>query len=222
MILSLHQPQYLPYLGYFDKIAKSDCFVFLDCVQYKKREFQNRNKIRTKDGWIWLTVPVISKNKSSQQINEVLINNSVSWQKKHLKSIICYYRNAKYFNEYIGFFEEIYNKKFERLIDINLTIIYYLLEQFSIKTKIFFESSLSISTKKTQRIIDICKKLNADTYLSGIGGKDYLDEELFKKENIKLIYQDFKHPVYRQCYEPFIPYMSAIDFLFNCGKEFKI
>jgi hypothetical protein len=222
MILSLHQPQYLPWLGYFDKIAKSDCFVFLDCVQYKKREFQNRNKIRTKDGWIWLTVPVISKSKGFQLINEVLINNSIGWQNKHLKSIICCYKNAKYFNEHIGFFENIYNKKFEKLIDINLAIIYYLLEQFSIKTKIFFESSLSISTKKTQRIIDICKKLNADTYLSGIGGKDYLDEELFEKENIKLIYQDFKHPVYKQCYEPFIPYMSAIDFLFNCGKEFKI
>jgi len=222
MILSVHQPQYLPWLGYFDKIAKSDCFVFLDCVQYKKREFQNRNKIRTRDGWIWLTVPVISKSKGFQLINEVLINNSIGWQNKHLKSIICCYKNAKYFNEHIGFFENIYNKKFEKLIDINLAIIYYLLEQFSIKTKIFFESSLSISTKKTQRIIDICKKLNADTYLSGIGGKDYLDEELFEKENIKLIYQDFKHPVYKQCYEPFIPYMSAIDFLFNCGKEFKI
>ena len=222
MILSVHQPQYLPWLGYFDKIAKSDCFVFLDCVQYKKREFQNRNKIRTKDGWIWLTVPVISKSKGFQLINEVLINSSIGWQNKHLKSIICCYKNAKYFNEHIGFFENIYNKKFEKLIDINLAIIYYLLEQFSIKTKIFFESSLSISTKKTQRIIDICKKLNADTYLSGIGGKDYLDEELFEKENIKLIYQDFKHPVYKQCYEPFIPYMSVIDFLFNCGKEFKI
>ncbi|MCM8819267.1 MAG: WbqC family protein [Candidatus Omnitrophica bacterium] len=217
MIVSVHQPQYLPWLGYFHKIANSDCFVFLDCVQYKKREFQNRNRIRTKDGWVWLTVPVISKDKENQLICQVKINNDFPWQRKHLNSIKLSYKEAPYFFSYIGFFEEVYSKKWLNLIDLNLAIINFLLEKFSIKTPIKFLSQLNIKSTKTERIIEICKSLGADTYLSGIGGKDYLDEELFKKNNIKLIYQEFKHPIYRQCYSPFISQLSAIDLLFNCG-----
>ncbi|MCM8787041.1 MAG: WbqC family protein [Candidatus Omnitrophica bacterium] len=219
MIVSVHQPQYLPWLGYFHKIAQSDCFVILDCVQYKKREFQNRNKIRTKDGWIWLTVPVISKEKENQLIYEVKINNNFPWQRKHLNSIKLSYKNAPYFSSYVSFFEEIYSKEWVNLIDLNLAIINFMLKEFSIETPIKFLSQLNIKVTKTERIIEICKSLEADTYLSGKGGKDYLDEELFKKNNIKLIYQEFEHPIYRQCYSPFISQLSAIDLLFNCGKN---
>lgn len=225
MILSVHQPQYIPWLGYFDKIAKSNCFVFLDQVQYKPREFQNRNKIRTKDGWIWLTVPVISKGLGRQRICDVRIDNSFAWWQQHYKSLKVWYGGAKFFNDYDPFFEEVYNKNWKRLVGLNMEIVNYILKQLSITTPIYFESKLDIVNKGTDRIIEICAKLKADTYLSGIGGKAYLEEEKFIKAGVKLIYQDFIHPIYHQQFmsdeNDFIPYMSTLDLLFNEGAKSK-
>ncbi len=221
MIISVHQPQYLPWLGYFDKISRSDCFVFLDNVQYKEREFQNRNKIRTDKGWIWLSVPVISQGQGRQNISEVRIDNEIPWPRKHLGSIRTAYASAEYFKEYFPGLEEVLNRKWEYLKDLNIELIRFILKVLSISTPISFESDLKITTVRTERIIDICKKLKADTYFSGSGGKEYLDESLFVQGNLKLFYQDFKHPKYRQCYEPFEPYMSIIDLIFNYGKKAK-
>ncbi|MCM8763130.1 MAG: WbqC family protein, partial [Candidatus Omnitrophica bacterium] len=190
MILSVHQPQYIPWLGYFDKIAKSDCFVFLDQVQFKEREFQNRNKIRTKDGWIWLTVPVVSKGKGRQKICDVLISNDFSWAKQHLRSLQVWYSGSEFFNEYFPFFEETFSKRWEKLMELNVYIIDYFLKQLAITTPIYFESKLGISGTSTGRIIEICKKMKADVYLSGVGGKDYLEEEKFKEAGIELVYQN--------------------------------
>lgn len=219
MKIAVHQPQYLPWLGYFDKIKKSDCFVFLDNVQYKSREFQNRNKIRTKNNWIWLTAPVISKGLRNQLIGNVRIDNSVDWQKRHWKSLNAWYGRAEFFERYAPFFEEIYNKMtWDRLSALNIYIIRYLMKECGIETPIYLESEIGTTKLGTDRIIEICKKLNAHTYLSGSGGRDYLDEGQFERNGIKLMYQDFIHPQYRQCYAPFISHMSAIDLLFNCGK----
>ncbi len=223
MIVSVHQPQYIPYLGYLGKIDKSDCFVFLDQVQYKPREYQNRNKIRTKDGAIWLTVPVISKGKGRQKICDVRIDNNFSWQKRHWKNLETWYGTAKFFNDHFIFFEEVYTKKWEKLIDLNVCIINYILKEFKIEVPIYCESELNINAQATNRIIEICKKLNADTYLSGIGGKNYLEEDKFTQAGIKLEYQNFIHPTYHQQYmgreNIFLPYMSCIDLLFNEGVE---
>jgi hypothetical protein len=218
MIVSVHQPQYLPWLGYFDKICKSDTFVFLDNVQYKEREFQNRNKIRTKDGWNWLTVPIISKSLGRQNISEVRIDNEVAWQRKHLGSIRSSYAGAKFFDKYCPFLEGILSKKHAYLKDLNIEITRHILEKLSIDTPISFESDLKVTTTSSARIVDICQKLSADTYLSGAGGRDYIDEQQFKQAGVKLIYQEYKHPEYKQCYDPFQPYMSVIDLLFNHGK----
>jgi hypothetical protein len=218
MIVSVHQPQYLAWLGYFDKIYKSDTFVFLDNVQYKEREFQNRNKIRTKEGWIWLTVPVISKGQGRQNISEVRVDNDIAWQRKHLGAIRSNYAQAEFFDKYYRLLEGILAKKHEFLKDLNIEITRLILEELSIDTSIVFESDLKVTTMSSARIVDICKKLSADTYLSGAGGKDYLDEQQFKQAGVRLIYQDFKHPEYKQCYDPFEPYMSMIDLLFNHGK----
>jgi hypothetical protein len=219
MIISVHQPQYLPWLGYFEKIARSDNFVFLDNVQYKEREFQNRNKIRTKDGSSWLTVPVISKGEGRQNISEVKIDNELAWQRKHLASLRTSYARAPFFKDYYPYLEEVLSRQWVYLKDLNIEIIRFVLKELSIDTPITLESDLSIFAMSTQRIIDICKKLKADTYLSGAGGKSYLDEMLFTRENIRLIYQEFLHPKYKQCYEPFMSFMSSIDLLFNHGPE---
>lgn len=222
MIVSVHQPQYLPWLGYFDKVIKSDCFVFLDKVQYKHREFQNRNKIRTNDGWIWLTVPVVSKGLGRQNINEVRIDNSFDWQNKHLRSLQVSYGKAKFFKDYISFFKDIYTSRtWDGLVELNVHIIKYFLKALSIDIPIYFESEIGTTTASTERIIEICKKLKATVYLSGLGGRDYLQEERFEQEQIKLQYQKFSHPVYSQCFakddSDFIPNMAVIDLLFNEG-----
>ena len=223
MIVAVHQPQYIPWLGYFDKIDKCDCFVFLDNVQYKHREYQNRNKIRAKSGWMWLSVPVVYKGHSSQKVAEVVIDTSFDWQKKHWGSLVSDYGKAVFFEEYRPFFEAVYAKKWERLIDLNIHIITYILKQLKIEKPLYYETAIGTTTQATDRIIEICKKLSADTYLSGIGGKVYLEEEKFTRSGIKLTYQNFAHPQYHQQFvtkdDPFLRYMSILDLLFNEGPE---
>jgi hypothetical protein len=219
MIISVHQPHYLPWIGYFDKIKHSDCFVFLDNVQYKKREFQNRNKIRTGTGWIWLTVPVITKDNFLQKISDVKINNETDWAREHWKSFEHNYAKAPFFDQWRERFGSLHALSWDKLIDINITIIKIVLEAYGITTPIVMESSLSITTTSTQRIVGICKNLGGDTYLSGSGGKDYMDESLFTDAGIKLEYQKFDHPVYRQVFDGFEPYMCILDHLFNCGAS---
>lgn len=221
MIISVHQPQYLPWIGYFDKIDKSDCFVFLDTVQYKTREFQNRNRIRIKGKWIWLTVPVKSKGHFHERIDMVQVDNESDWAQDHCKSLKTWYAHAAYFNEYFPFFEDVFSRRWERLVDLNIHIIKYLLETLKIDTEIKFDSEIGTETKSTDRIIEICGKLGAKDYLSGSGGRAYLEEEKFAQNGINLIYQDFKHPCYRQQFtekeKDFEKYMSVIDLLFNEG-----
>lgn len=224
MIVSIHQPHYLPWLGYFDKIRESDIFVFLDNVQYKHREYQNRNKIRTKDGWMWLTVPVITKGLRDQAVRDVKIDNERIWQERHWRSMAACYGNSGFFGDHFSFFEEVYTKtKWTRLVDLNVCIIKYILEVLGIDTPLHFESEIGTSTKSTERIIEICKKVGADTYLSGSGGRSYMEEERFAQEGIELRYQSFNHPVYTQCFARdkgyFIPNMAAVDLLFNEGRK---
>jgi len=223
MKISVHQPQYIPWSGYFDKIDKSDAFVFLDKVQYKAREFQNRNKIRTDNGWLMLTVPVISKGLGRQEICNIGIDNTTGWQKKHWGSLEQNYYKSLCFEKHSGFFKDTYSRKWDKLVDLNIHIIKYLLKEFYIQTPLYYESVIGTSSNKTDRIIEICKKLNADVYLSGTGGRDYLEEDKFIKAGIKLEYQNFTHPVYHQVYmnsfDSFLPYMSALDLLFNEGEK---
>ena len=219
MIISVHQPQYIPWLGYFHKIYNSDAFVFLDNVQYKSREYQNRNRIRIKEGWMWLTVPVLKDGNPYPNISDVRVDNFQDWRKRHWRAISVNYSRSPFFAKYGGFFEELYKKEWDKLADLNMHVIKHILGLLGIDRPVYYESRLNIRTKNTERIIDICKALSADTYLSGAGGKDYLEEGKFDTNGIKLVYQDFKHPEYKQCREPFEPYMSIIDLLFNHGDD---
>lgn len=222
MILSAHQPNYLPYIGFFHKVGNCDIFAIWDTVQFVKRGpfgWQHRNRIRTKDGWIWLTVPILTKSKYKQLIIDTYINNDIHWQRKHWHSIYLNYHKARYFNKYRDFFEEFYKKRWDKLADLSENAIYYIVGKLSIKTKIIKCSSLRLNSHGTDLIIDVCKKTGADMFLSGKHGRDYLDEEKFRENNIKLIYQDFEHPRYKQFYEPFIENMSIIDLLFNEGEN---
>ncbi len=225
MVISVHQAQYIPWLGFFDKVDQSDVFVFLDDVQYKHREFQNRNKIRTKDGWMWLTVPVLDVR--GAKIKDIAIDASRDWPGSHLKSLRAWYAKAPYFEKYFPRFESLLAREWRGINELNIAVIRILFEALGIEKKVYLETALGAGGEKTARIIAIAKKLGARAYLSGAGGKDYLSENDFKDAGIVLKYQDYRHPVYRQQFmtneKDFIPYMSVIDLLFNEGdKSLKI
>lgn len=219
-IVAIHQPNYLPWLGYFNKMARSNIFVLLDNVQYTKNGFINRNQIKTPQGASWLTVGVLTKDRYGQLINEVKINNSLPWNSTHEKSIAQNYSQAPYFRNYISFLEDIYHRKWGRLADLNETLIKVMCEILAIRNVKFIRASeLKVSGQSTELLVNICKAVGADTYLSGPSGSKYMDEELFKKDGISLRYSDFKHPTYRQLWGDFIPDMSIIDLLFNEGEK---
>ena len=221
MILSGHQPNYIPWIGYFNKVKNSDKHVWVDNTQFNKKHVQNRNQIKSPQGPLLLSVPVLTKGQFDQNINEVQINNDEQWQKKHWKSIKYYYSGAPYFEEHEDFFHNVYSTKWNLLVDLNIHIINYLLKEFDIKTQVALASEHNLEGHKNDLIIILCQGLGADTYLSGQGAKKYVDEDYLKKNEINHIYQDFKHPVYPQQYGEFISNLSAIDLLFNTGPDAK-
>lgn len=208
----------MPWLGYFDKMDKCNVFVFLDNVQYKKNEYQNRNKIKTTNGWQWLTVP--ASYKFPQKINEVLIDNSVDWQKKHLHSLQTNYGKSLYFEKYAGLFMEFYQQKWHLLSRVNIASVMLLKELLGIKTEIAVASEMDgLMDEPNQRLIAICRRYGADTYLAGTDGKTYMNVDMFRDAGINVIFQEFSHPIYNQLYSKFEYFMSALDLIFNCGEE---
>jgi hypothetical protein len=217
MIVSIHQPNYLPWLGYFHKIANCDVFVLQDNVPYTTN-FINRNMIKTSCGASWLTLGVLTKGRQGQLIGDVKINNEIPWRRTHWKTIKANYSKAPYFSDYKDRFESIYQKEWESLADLNETLVKLISEILGIRNVKFVRASeLGVCGKSTNLLINICKALGSDTYLSGNGGKKYMDEELFEKEGIKLKYSEFQHPVYNQLFGDFVPNLSVIDFIFNEG-----
>lgn len=213
------QPSYLPWLGYFDQMFKSDVFVVYDDVQYDKHGWRNRNRIKTPQGPQWLTVPVLTKGRDFPANREVEINNTVSWRTKQLRSIAQNYGRAPYFNRYIGTLEQILERPWRFLIDLNMAFINFLREQLGLQTRIYFSSELKVRVEgRNERLIGICHYFHADTFLEGDAGKDYIDANLFAHEGIRLEYHAYQHPVYRQLHGEFIPYLSVIDLLFNHGS----
>jgi len=218
-IIAGHQPHYLPWIGYFNKIHCADRFCLVDSIQYNKKWFQNSGQILTQAGPLWLTVPVKTKGHFDQNINEVLIDNGSNWQRKHWKTIMLAYQKAPYFKNYKDFFEDIYAQKWEKLVDLNEHIIRGVLEFLNIEKDIMRSSKLGTTGKKTDLLIDICKKSGSDGYLSGGGGaRQYVDLVRFKEAELLHFFQDFHHPVYpQQPHGDFVEKMSIVDLLFNCG-----
>ena len=220
MRLVILQPSYLPWLGYFDQMFKSDVFVVYDDVQYDKNGWRNRNRIKTPQGPQWLTVPVLISGRNFPLNREVEINNTASWQTKHLKSIVQNYMKAPFFDQCIGPVESVLRRSWRFLIDLDMAFVQMLIEQLGLKTRIYFCSDLRIPKMgKTERLIDICRYFSADTFLEGDAGKNYIDETLFVRAGVQLEFHGYQHPVYRQLHGDFIPYLSVIDLLFNHGRK---
>lgn len=222
MIVSIHQPSYLPWLGYFEKMALSEKFVILDTVQFEKNSFDNRNKIRIKEGWCWLTVPVKTKGQfRGMNWQNLEIQNQNNWRKKHLSSIKFNYSRSPFWNNYAEELEDIYARDYERLIDINMTLIHFFRKQLGITTPLVFASEMQLVESKSDLVLEILSKLEATKYYSGALGKDYLELEKFSDVGISVDFQDYKHPEYEQRFPGFVPNMSALDLLMSMGDESK-
>ena len=219
MIYTIHQPNYLPYLGFFEKAYRSDVFVIYDTTQFRKNDWQNRNRICTSESWQWLSIPII--HNFGQKIKEVEIDQPKKPLKKNWNSIKTVYGKAPFFKDYAGTFEEIYNRDYNLISDLNFDLIMAIANILELKTKFIKNSSLPpIDTFSTKALIDICRNVNADTYISGSEGRNYLNLELFEEAKIKIIFQNYKHPQYTQFNNrTFQPYMSAIDLIFNYGGD---
>jgi WbqC-like protein family len=218
MKLTVHQPNFLPYLGFFDKCDYSEILVLYNSTQFKKNDFQNRNKIAGKGGEVLLTIPV--NKKFGQKINEVKINNSKKWKEKHLKSLENCYSKSKYFLKYFSEIKEVYYaKNWEFLSDFNIYFIKFLLKKLKISCNILLSSEMNLRERGSDALMEICEKLNLKEYISGTNGRKYLVLDKFKEKEILVRFQNYAHPRYNQEGIKFKPYLSILDLLFNEGPN---
>lgn len=220
MRIGILQPGYLPWLGFFEQLASCDIFVLYDDVQYDKNGWRNRNRVKTATGAQWLTVPVHVKFGEHPLVKDVIIDNKQHWRKKHLRSLQLNYGKAPYYQNYRAIFEETYAREWLNLVELDVHFIKRLADALRIDTgKIVLSSSLHITGDTIPRLIKICQHFKADVFYEGAAGKDYLNEEAFSEAGIKLEYQNYRHPVYRQLHGEFLPYLSVLDLLFNEGPN---
>ncbi len=215
MILSAHQPAYLPWLGYLHRIAISDHFVILDNVQFEKNSFTNRNRINSGGKGLWLTVPVHLKGHISATIRDVEIAQNIKWASKHYKSLCQSYQKTPFFSQHKDFFESIYQQHWSSLLDLNQALLVYLLEQFAITTPMTMLSDIDVQGKKQELILDLCQALSAKRFIFGAQGHDYVDETLFAEAGVDTLFHHYTTPVYEPLNSDFIPDLSCVDLLFN-------
>jgi|APSaa5957512535_1039671.scaffolds.fasta_scaffold15886_3 hypothetical protein len=224
-ILAAHQPEFLPWLGYISKAAMCDVYCIVDTVQFRKEYFQNRNKIRTNNGWQWLTIPVREGKRRLMNLSEIKIYDEINWQRNHLDVIKKSYSKAPHFDKIYAEIEKIYYEfDGEFLIEFVISIIKYAFNKFDINIPIYRTSELKdqgfdISGKKSELIIQMCKSIGSKSFIFGQEGRNYIEIEKFSRSNIEFVFQKFEHPNYLQQYGEFIPNMSFIDLLFNYGNK---
>ena len=229
MIVAIHQPCFLPWLGYLERMARADLFVLLDHVQFERANYQNRTRIRARSGTPgggheprWLTVPVLQRSQK-ERIDEKEIDNRGEgprhWSAVALNTLRHAYRDAPYADRYLPALREIVSRPWTRLADLNEALLGVLRDAFAIGTPLVRSSSLAVAGAKAELVLDICRAVGATTFLGGMGGsRGYIDAAAFAEAGVRVVWQEFRHPVYRQCGDtPFMPGLSSLDLLFNCG-----
>ncbi len=222
MIISIHQPQYIPWLPYFLKIDKSDLFVFLDSVDFQKNGLQNRNEIKTGQGRNWLTIPI--NHKLGQKIKETTINDNLNWKKKHWQTLRSCYGKSDFFSLYEPYLESFYEREWRNLGDLNIELTLKMMEWLGIDTPTLKSSDMELTSSASELVLEICKKNNATNYISGSGGKNYLQIDDFEKAGIKVEFIENQLPVfYKQLFPKtsFENDLSALDILFNIGESWR-
>jgi hypothetical protein len=218
MLVGIHQLHYLPWLRYFDKVARSDVFIALDTVQFNKNGWQNRNRIKTPQGAGLLTVPVLAK--FGQRLDQVRINNAVPWRKKHWRSIEQNYGRAPFFGEFAAVLSSTYSRKWDDLNDINQHLLALFVEWLGLDTRIVYASELNVPGEATERLVNLVKSAGGTRYYSGAYAvEQYLDVSLLDKAGIGLELQTWQAPEYPQLHGEFVPDLSVLDLLMNCGPD---
>jgi hypothetical protein len=216
---TIMQPTYLSWIGYFDLIDQSDTFVFLDSVQFDRRSWQQRNRVKSRDRVLWLTVPVHSKGRRDQRICDVEIDRSAKFEQKQLSTIRQCYAQAEYFDTYFNDLSTILEGGHEKLVDLNVNLIEWFCQKLGLDATFVRSSNLEAGGDKADLLVNICQEVGADRYLSPPGSQAYLDaQNPFPAKGIDLVYQDYPHPVYRQLFGEFVPYLSVLDLLMNEGS----
>lgn len=225
MIVAAHQPNFLPWLGYFDKMAKADLFISVDHVQMERQSYQVRTRIKTYDGPRWITVPVLQKSRD-EKIFEKQIDNARSgrfcWRRKMLSTIRQAYQSAPFYRTWEPLVADIFGRRWDYLRDLNETLILGLRDALKISTPMVRSSGLNIRGAKSDMVLDLCRTVKASVYLAGTGAsRDYLDVAAFERAGIEVRWLDFVHPEYPQVPsgDPFTTALSSLDMLFNCGHS---
>jgi hypothetical protein len=216
--IAILQSNYIPWKGYFDIINSVDEFILFDDAQYTKNDWRNRNKIKAKNGLIWLTIPI--RQSFGQKIRDARVTNQ-KWRKKHWRSISESFTRSPYFNEYRQNFEELYLSSNESFLSkINYLFITTICDILKINTKLSWSAEYKILPDKNDRLISLCKQASASSYLSGPSAKNYIDEKIFDEEGIRLTFMDYSnYPEYHQLHPPFTHFISIIDLIFNEGPN---
>jgi hypothetical protein len=222
MIVSIHQPQYLPWLSYMLKIAESEIFIILDSVDFQKNGLQNRNQIKTDQGASWLTVPV--RQNLGQKIMDVEINNSIDWRKKHWSGIVQNYGKAPLFRIFADELEGVYAQDWRMLVDLNLQMIEMMLRWMNIPARMLRSSQMKAEGKASDLVLSLCREVGARRYISGTGGKNYLDEAAFQDAGVEIVYRPPSLPEPYPQQHPkagFLNDLSVLDIILNCGEGWR-
>lgn len=219
-VLAAHQPNFLPWLGYLAKAARADVFVLADDVQYTKHGYINRNRVRTAEGWQWLTVPVRTRGRSGQAIAEVEIESEQPWGRKHLQTLDWNCRNAPFYEAHMADLRPLFEAPPARLVELNRRLLEHLFRELEIDAEVHLTSELDLRDERSERIADMAVACGCDVYLAGDGGStEYLDEAVLQQAGVAVAFAGFTHPTYPQCFPGFEPGMNALDLLFNCGPR---
>ena len=225
MKVAIHQPHFLPWLGYLDRMKQSDLFIILDHVQFERRNYQNRTQIRIDDEARWLTVPVVQLSQK-EKIVEKRVDNPPGpatrwWGPNSFQTLRFAYRKAPYFDHYAPRVKLILETRWDRLVDLNHAMLEFMRESFAIDTPLLRSSELDVDGQRSGLLLNLCKAVGAHTFLGGMGGsRSYLDLAAFAQAGVGVSWQQFQHPSYVQCGSTsFIPGLTALDALFNCGPD---
>ena len=217
--ISILQPSYLPYLGHFEQMAVTDLYVHMDDVQYTRKDWRNRNRVRTADGWTWLTVPV-KKCPRPSPLNEVAVSYRQPWLDKHLKTLRLSYGKAPFFQPLFSEIEEILEQRLESLVELDVALLGCLRRHLGITGPEARSSSVPRrSSGKVERILEICRHFGADLLYDGKSAASFIDPAVFAAHGVEVVFQDYRHPDYRQQYPGFVPNLSAIDVIMNTGPR---
>jgi hypothetical protein len=223
MIVAIHQPHFIPWLGYLHRMSQADLFIVLDHVQFERRNYQNRTRIRIDGEARWLTVPVIQRSQKERIIDKEIDNRDGArpWGRLHFSTLRYAYRKAGYFSAFAPALKAIFEKHWDRLVDLDAAMLEFLRDAFSIGTRIVRSSELDVEGAKSDLILRLCRAVRADALLAGFGGsRGYLDMEQFARHGIEIMPHRFLHPTYEQCGAgPFVPGLASLDLLFNAGPQ---